>query len=132
MIANTAAYHFAVIDAPQALCDQLLARAEAAQLRGTILVAGEGLNLFLAGAPEAVEGFYAALRSDARFADMRVKTSFSEHQPFARLKAKVKDEIISFRRDDGQPLDYPRAPAVDPPPCSAGCGRGMTMPASRW
>jgi UPF0176 protein len=33
MIANTAAYHFAVIDAPQALCDQLLARAEAAQLR---------------------------------------------------------------------------------------------------
>lgn len=51
MIANTAAYHFAVIDAPQALCDQLLARAEAAQLRGTILVAGEGLNLFLAGAP---------------------------------------------------------------------------------
>ncbi|HBC50674.1 MAG TPA: sulfurtransferase, partial [Stenotrophomonas maltophilia] len=114
MIANTAAYHFAVIDAPQALCDQLLARAEAAQLRGTILVAGEGLNLFLAGAPEAVEGFYAALRSDVRFADMRVKTSFSEHQPFARLKAKVKDEIISFRRDDGQPLDYPRAPAVDP------------------
>ena len=114
MIANTAAYHFAVIDAPQALCDQLLARAEAAQLRGTILVAGEGLNLFLAGAPEAVEGFYAALRSDVRFADMRVKTSFSEHQPFARLKAKVKDEIISFRRDDGQPLDYPRAPAIDP------------------
>jgi UPF0176 protein len=55
MIANTAAYHFAVIDAPQALCDQLLARAEAAGLRGTILVAGEGLNLFLAGAPEAVE-----------------------------------------------------------------------------
>ncbi|KAG1081604.1 hypothetical protein G6F40_015425 [Rhizopus arrhizus] len=45
---------------------------------------------------------------------MRVKTSLSEHQPFARLKAKVKDEIISFRRDDGQPLEYPRAPAVDP------------------
>ena len=114
MIANTAAYHFAVIDAPQALCDQLLARAEAAQLRGTILVAGEGLNLFLAGAPEAVEGFYAALHADARFTDMRVKTSLSQHQPFARLKAKVKDEIISFRRDDGQPLEYPRAPAVDP------------------
>ncbi len=114
MIANTAAYHFAVIDAPQALCDQLLTRAETAQLRGTILVAGEGLNLFLAGAPEAVEGFYAALHADARFADMRVKTSLSKHQPFARLKAKVKDEIISFRRDDGQPLDYPRAPSVDP------------------
>ena len=114
MIANTAAYHFAVIDAPQALCDQLQARAEASGLQGTILVAGEGLNLFLAGAPAAIDGFYAELRADARFADMRVKTSFSKHQPFARLKAKVKNEIISFRRDEGQPLDYPRAPAIDP------------------
>ena len=119
MIANTAAYHFAVIDAPQALCDQLLARAEAAELRGTILVAGEGLNLFLAGAPEAVEGFYAALRSDARFADMRVKTSFSEHQPFARLMTASRWTIRVRRRSIR-------------PPCSAGCGRGMTMPASRW
>ncbi|WMJ68663.1 sulfurtransferase [Stenotrophomonas sp. 24(2023)] len=114
MIANTAAYHFAVIDAPQDLCDQLQARAEAAALRGTVLVAGEGINLFLAGAPAGIDAFYAALQADARFAGMRVKTSYSEHQPFARLKAKVKPEIISFRRDDGQPLDYPRAPAVDP------------------
>ena len=45
---------------------------------------------------------------------MRVKYSHSHMQPFARLKAKVKPEIISFRRDDGQPLDYPRAPAVAP------------------
>ena len=114
MIANTAAYHFVDIDAPQTLCDQLQARAEAGGLRGTVLVAPEGLNLFLAGEPAQVQAFHDWLRSDPRFADMRVKTSHSEHQPFARLKAKVKDEIISFRRDDGQPLDYPRAPAVDP------------------
>lgn len=114
MIANTAAYHFVTIDHPLQLADQLLARAEAAHLRGSILVAGEGLNLFLAGAQTDIDGFYAALHADARFAGMRVKTSYSEHQPFARLKVKVKDEIISFRRDDGQPLEYPRAPAVDP------------------
>jgi len=102
MIANTAAYHFAVIDAPQALCDQLQARAEASGLQGTILVAGEGLNLFLAGAPSAIDGFYAELRADARFADMRVKTSFSERRP----------SIL--------------------PPCSVGCGRGMMMLASAW
>ena len=114
MIANTAAYHFVTIEHPRQLADQLLARAGAAGLRGSILVAGEGLNLFLAGAPSDVDGFYAALHADARFAGMRVKTSHSEHQPFARLKVKVKDEIISFRRGDGQPLAYPRAPAIDP------------------
>jgi len=114
MIANTAAYHFVAISDPPALCDLLQARAEAAGLRGTVLVAAEGINLFLAGEPTAVDRFYQALRADPRFADLRVKTSFSEHQPFARLKAKVKAEIISFRIPDGQPLAHPRAPAVDP------------------
>jgi len=114
MIANTAAYHFVPVTDPDALCAQLQARAEAADLRGTVLVAPEGINLFLAGAPEAITGFYDALHADPRFADMRVKTSHSAHQPFARLKAKVKPEIISFRIAEGQPLDFPRAPAVDP------------------
>lgn len=114
MIANTAAYHFTPIDAPEDLCGSLHARAEAAALRGTILVAAEGINLFLAGAEAAIDGFYAALRADPRFSTLRVKTSFSTHQPFARLKARVKPEIISFRLDEGQPLDHPRAPAVDP------------------
>jgi UPF0176 protein len=114
MIANTAAYHFTPVADPDALCALLLERATAAQLRGTILVAGEGINLFLAGAEPAIDGFYAALRADARFAGLRVKTSHSHMQPFARLKAKVKPEIISFRIDDGQPLAYPRAPSIDP------------------
>jgi UPF0176 protein len=114
MIANTAAYHFTSLADPEALCATLLSRAEAGALRGTILVAGEGINLFLAGSPDAIDGFYAALREDARFEGLRVKTSYSQMQPFARLKAKVKPEIISFRIDDGQPLAFPRAPAVDP------------------
>jgi len=114
MIANTAAYHFTPVADPDALCAALLERATAAQLRGTILVAGEGINLFLAGAGQAIDGFYTALRADARFAGLRVKTSYSHMQPFARLKAKVKPEIISFRIDDGQPLAYPRAPSIDP------------------
>ncbi|MET4614633.1 UPF0176 protein [Stenotrophomonas sp. 2619] len=114
MIANTAAYHFTPIADPEALCATLLERATAAGLRGTILVAGEGINLFLAGAEAGIADFYAALHADPRFAGLRVKTSYSQMQPFARLKAKVKPEIISFRIDDGQPLAYPRAPSVDP------------------
>ncbi|SBV35450.1 conserved hypothetical protein [uncultured Stenotrophomonas sp.] len=114
MIVNTAAYHFVSIVDAEALAARLLERAQALELRGTILVAGEGINLFLAGSGEGIEAFYAELKADERFAGMRVKHSRSRMQPFARLKAKVKPEIISFRRDDGQPLDHPRAPEVAP------------------
>ncbi|WP_409476580.1 sulfurtransferase [Stenotrophomonas sp. Y-13] len=114
MIVNTAAYHFVSIADADALAATLLERAQARALRGTILVADEGLNLFLAGDCDGIDAFYAALKADPRFAAMRVKYSYSRMQPFARLKAKVKPEIISFRRDDGQPLDYPRAPSVAP------------------
>jgi len=114
MIANTAAYHFVAIADPDALAAQLQDWAQAGALRGTILVAGEGINLFLAGAPEAIDDFYAQLRADPRFAALRVKTSISAQQPFARLKTKVKPEIISFRRDAASPLAAERAPAVAP------------------
>ncbi|MGH8043960.1 MAG: sulfurtransferase, partial [Stenotrophomonas sp.] len=77
MIANTAAYHFTPIADPDALCATLLARAEAAALRGTVLVAGEGINLFLAGSEAGIDGFYAALRAEPGFAGLRVKTSYS-------------------------------------------------------
>ncbi len=114
MIVNTAAYHFVPVADADALATRLLERAQAHALRGTVLVADEGINLFLAGSRDGIDGFYAELKADARFAAMRVKYSYSRMQPFARLKAKVKQEIISFRRDDGQPLDYPRAPSVEP------------------
>ncbi|QNH17238.1 sulfurtransferase [Xanthomonas sp. SS] len=114
MIANTAVYHFVAIADPDVLAAQLQDRAQAGALRGTILVAGEGINLFLAGAPEAIDAFYAQLRADPRFAALRVKTSISAQQPFARLKTKVKPEIISFRRDAASPLAAERAPAVAP------------------
>ncbi len=115
MIVNIAAYHFVHVDAPQALADALFERADGLGLRGTVLVSGEGVNLFLAGAAAGIDGFLDGLRQDARFADVQVKLSHSRRQPFARLKVKVKPEIISFRRDDASPLRRERAPAVDPP-----------------
>ena len=113
MVTNIAAYHFAAIDDPDALAGHLRGRAEAGALLGTVLVAGEGINLFLAGDEGAIEGFLAPLRADPLFAGLQVKYSRSAAQPFARLKVKVKPEIISFRRDDASPL-HGRAPAVAP------------------
>jgi UPF0176 protein len=113
MILNIAAYHFSHIDDPAALVVQVREQAEEGDLRGTVLVAQEGINLFLAGNESAIRVFLDALRSDERFADIVVKESRSRTQPFARLKVKLKKEVIAFRRDNASPLEG-RAPTVSP------------------
>lgn len=113
MIVNIAAYHFVPIDTPETLAARLLGCAEQAALLGTVLVAGEGINLFLAGSDVGIDAFLAQVRGDVRFADLQVKHSRSDAQPFARLKVKVKPEIIAFRREHASPLQG-RAPAVAP------------------
>jgi len=123
MTLNLAAYHFVPIEDPQALASRLQARAEAMALLGTALVAGEGVNLFLAGAPHNVEGFVSWLRNDPRFSGMRVKLSESESPPFAKLKVKVKPEIVSFRHQNASPLDV-RAPSVAPATLARWISRG--------
>jgi UPF0176 protein len=114
MIKNIAAYRFVPTDAPDALAAQLREWAEAFELRGTVLVAPEGLNLFLAGEPASIDAFLERVRMDPRFTDMPIKTSVSETLPFAKLKVKVKPEIIAFRRDDASPLVAERAPSILP------------------
>jgi UPF0176 protein len=123
MLLNIAAYHFVEIADPQALAAQLRTAAEAGGLRGTVLVAEEGINLFLAGAESAIHGFLDQLRCDARFAAIVVKQSRSRTQPFARLKVKVKREIIAFRREGSSPIAG-RAPSVAPTTLARWIGQG--------
>ncbi|MEO7916255.1 MAG: sulfurtransferase [Dokdonella sp.] len=114
MILNVAAYHFVAIADPDVLVEHCRERAEAACLRGTVLIAGEGINLVLAGDEVPLRVFVDDLLADSRFAAMRPKYSVSETNPFARLKVKIKPEIISFRQDDSDPLAGDRAPAIAP------------------
>jgi UPF0176 protein len=113
VILNIAAYHFVEIADPSALREQLHARCEALALKGTVLVAGEGVNLFLAGNAEDIRAFLAEFRSDRRFAAIAVKFSESETLPFRRLRVKLKKEIITFRKFDLLP-GRERAPSVAP------------------
>src|SRR5690606_16354596 len=113
MILNLAAYRFVAIDDPRALADAVRARAAAHDLRGTVLVAGEGINLFLAGDGGARRPFVAWLQSDPRFAALQPRYSVSRGMPFARLKVKLKREIIAFRQHEASPLRG-RAPSVSP------------------
>ncbi len=109
---NIAAYKFTAIADPVALVDAVKAQAQQHGLKGTVLLATEGINLFLAGAPAEVHGFLAWLRLDARFADLEVKESLSSVQPFRKLLVKVKPEIIRMNHPAIQPAAG-RAPAVD-------------------
>jgi UPF0176 protein len=111
-VLNIAAYKFVAIEDGHELRERLLGRALALDLRGTILVAGEGINLFIAGAPEAIGEFLAFLRADARFADLEVKESWSLTQPFRRMLVKLKREIIRMDHPAIQPAAG-RAPGVE-------------------
>ncbi|MBU6486452.1 MAG: sulfurtransferase [Burkholderiales bacterium] len=117
-IVNLAAYRFVSIDAIDTWRERLAKRCEALGLRGTILLAPEGINLFLAGTPEAAADFIEFLRGDplfeGKFADLQFKESFSETQPFRRMLVKRKREIITMKKPAIKP-GLGRAPAVDAP-----------------
>ena len=84
-VLNVSAYRFVAIDDPLSLRSVLAGRAGRLGLLGTILIAGEGINLFLAGAPEAVTAFLDGLRADPRVAGLQAKESWSARQPFRKL-----------------------------------------------
>ena len=112
-VVNIAAYKFVSLDDLPGLRAQLLARCQALGVKGTILLAPEGINLFLAGTPQAIAAVLATLRLDARLSDLQVKTSFSAAPPFRRMKVKLKREIITLNRPQLRP-EAERAPAVTP------------------
>jgi UPF0176 protein len=110
-VLNISAYKFINLDDAPALRAALHQRAGALGLKGTVLLAEEGINLFLAGAADAVRQFVVQLQSDARFADLQPKESWSATQPFKKLLVKVKREIIRMNHPAIQPAKG-RAPAV--------------------
>jgi UPF0176 protein len=110
---NIAAYKFITFDDTAEKRPQFRAKCEELGLKGTILLSPEGINLFLAGLREPIDAFLAWLRADARFADLEVKESYSDTQPFNYMLVKLKREIITMKHPLIQP-EKGRAPAVGP------------------
>jgi UPF0176 protein len=108
---NVSAYKFVPLPDAAALREPLLARATALALKGTILLAEEGINLVLAGSPESVHALLAHLRTDPRLADLKAKESWSAQVPFGRMRVKHKREIIRMDHPAIQPA-HGRAPAL--------------------
>jgi len=94
LILNIAAYLFVSLDGLSDLRTKMLNECNNRGLKGTILLTGEGINLFLAGKEIELRGFLDWLRADSRFKPLEVKESWSEDQPFKKMLIKLKNEII--------------------------------------
>jgi UPF0176 protein len=112
-ILNISAYKFVALDDLDGLRARVAERCEALALKGTILLAPEGINLFLAASRDAIEAFLHWLRDDPRFADIVPKESVSDEPPFARMRVRLKKEIITMRAPAIRPVEG-RAPHVLP------------------
>ena len=113
-VLNVSGYRFVELNDAALLRESMYSRARELGLRGTVILAGEGVNLALAGAPAALRGFIAELDAQPRFAGIDWKFSESSTLPFGRLVVKLKREIIRMN----QPLVQPqrqRAPVVAAP-----------------
>lgn len=102
-VAIAAFYKFIAIDDPAGLRQSLRAALVVGDMRGTILVAPEGLNGTISGPPADMVSFLAWLRADPRFADLATRDGRAEVHPFQRLKVKIKREIIAFRQPGCDP-----------------------------
>ena len=73
-------------------------------VKGTLLLAPEGINGTIAGPAQGIQAVLAWLRADARLADLEDKQSWSEAPPFVRLKVRLKAEIVSLHVPGVSPL----------------------------
>jgi UPF0176 protein len=122
-ILNIAAYQFVRLEALEDLRVQMLDALNSHQLKGTILLAGEGINLFLAGQALQTREFLVWLRSDQRFSAIEVKESWSDEQPFNKALVKVKNEIIRMNHPAIQP-ETGRAHFISPSKLAEWLDRG--------
>ncbi|MEH6567671.1 MAG: rhodanese-related sulfurtransferase [Halioglobus sp.] len=98
-----ALYKFVTLKDFHALREPLLDRCQQAEIKGTILLAHEGINGTIAGSREGIDLVLAYLRGDSRLAGLVHKESYDEHMPFYRMKVKLKNEIVTMGVDGIDP-----------------------------
>lgn len=100
-----ALYHFTRFDDPAALQGPLARLCCSNGVKGTLLLAREGINGTIAGPDAGIAAVLAHIRGLPGCADLEWKESRSDHPPFARMKVRLKREIVTM----GQPDVDPRA-----------------------
>jgi RluA family pseudouridine synthase len=93
---NISAYKFVDLDNLAERKAMLLPLCQDLDLRGTILLSLEGINMFVAGTRENIDSFVDTISQEPEYADLPIKESISDHQPFSRMLVRLKKEIISM------------------------------------
>ena len=102
-IVVSALYKFATLEDFKELRKPLLQLMEDHQVKGTLLLAKEGINGTIAGERKGIDIVIAWLRSDPRLADIQSKESYEQEMPFYRSKVKLKKEIVTMGVDSIDP-----------------------------
>ena len=91
-----ALYKFVSLPDYEAFCDPLKNECVRLGLKGTLLLAAEGINGTVSGSREGIDGLLSYLQTDKRFAGLEHKESVYDEQPFYRMKVKLKREIVTM------------------------------------
>jgi len=98
-----ALYRFARFADPEAIAAELRTLCGDVGSCGTLIVAGEGINGTVAGSDAAITALVAHIRTLPGCADLDVKYARADTAPFARMKVKVKAEIVTLGAGDLDP-----------------------------
>jgi UPF0176 protein len=96
MFTVAALYHFTPFPEPQALCDGLRNLCRTYGIKGTLLLACEGINGTVAGPAEGIADLLTHIRALPGCQDLVWKESHAKTMPFTRLKVRVKPEIVTM------------------------------------
>ena len=98
-------YKFVALENFESMRQPLVEKMEALGIKGTLLLAHEGINGTVSGTREGIDGLLAYLNSDARINPISYKESLHEEQPFYRTKVKLKKEIVTMGVEGIDPRD---------------------------
>lgn len=116
-IVNLAGYYFVELNKFREWRAPILERCIQLKLKGSILLAPEGINLFVAGTEDNCKVFLLFLQKDPLFegilTPLKCQISYSNTQPFNRMLVKLKKEIIAMHTPTIQPSKQARAPAIN-------------------
>ena len=104
-VVNIAGYKFEPLVDPIDLVSLYQKKCDELKLKGTMLISKNGINFSLAGTQQAIDTIIAFLEEDNRFINIPLKVTYSETQPFRRMKVRLKKEIISLGRKDINPRE---------------------------
>ncbi len=96
LIVVAALYKFVSLPDYRELQAPLISFCQSQEIKGTILLAQEGINGTIAGYRQQIDAVLAFLRADSRFADLEHKESYTETPPFERIKVRLKKEIVTL------------------------------------